>query len=159
MVQQQETDVVIDMGHLMRGEQKDFYDHVGSAWGAAVQHCTCRELWHLEARRANRRARLARARQPAVGRGLLTGAVTLGRRRQPTCPSPSRKGPQGIETDLLPCLPWAGPSQMAEAEAAGAGICTHRCPEAWGREKRGGEASGQTPAPGVVHMTSTSKGV
>lgn len=120
---------------------------------------TCQELWPLEARRANRRAWLDRAREPAVGRGLLTGAVTLGRRRQPTCLSPSRKGPQGIETDLLPCLPWAGPSQMAEAEAAGAGICTHGDLRP-GAGRRGEEsASGQTPAPGVVHMTSTSKGV
>lgn len=85
--------------------------------------------------RAKGRAWLARAGEPAVGRGLLMETAAPGSRRQPTCPSSSRKGPQGVKTDLLPCLPLAGPSQMVEGGAAGAGAHTHQSTEAWGREK------------------------
>lgn len=61
--------------------------------------------------------------------------------------------------DLLPRLPLAGPSQMAEGEETGAGIYTHQRTEAWGREKRGGEHIWTDPTPWVVHLTPTFKGV
>lgn len=136
----QETDGIVHLGNLTRGGRKTFMLMWAGLRGQHPRISNSRELQHLEACRAKRRAWLVRAGEPAVGRGLPTGAVALGNRRWPTCPSPSRKGPRGIKTDLLPCLPLAGPRQMPEGEGTGAGIHTHQPTEAWGRERRGGES-------------------